>query len=250
MKKFTKTLLAAALVAGAGAANASIAYDKGGLNEAYMSAYDSTTGKTFTFDTGVTYNTLLANVSNAAYSLNFDLSGSNWTNFITGASTSAIKYVIGVGNAIDFGAMLTGAPLLPNTGTVFGFDTASTISNHAIDINSKTGVNIAENLSTIVLDTETPGVGQHANAASAWGGWNQDPQIAYGQVAGFQLGQLNLNDGSNIATTFAGKWKLDGNNLSFAAAPVSQVPLPAAVWLFGSALMGFFGINRRKSIAA
>ena len=27
-------------------------------------------------------------------------------------------------------------------------------------------------------------------------------------------------------------------------------PVPAAIWLFGSALIGFFGINRRKSITA
>ena len=250
MNRFTKTMLAVALAAGAGAANASIAYDQGGLNEAYMSAYDITTGKTFTFDTGVTYNTLLANVSNAAYALNFSLAGDNWTNFITGASLSAIKYVVGVGNTIDFGAMITGAPLLPNSGTVFGFDTASAIQGHAVDINAKVAVNNAENLSTLALDSESPGVGQHANARSVWGGWNADPQAAYGQAIGFQHGQLNLNDGSNIATTFKGVWKLDGNSLTFAAAPVSQVPLPAAVWLFGSALMGFFGINRRKSIAA
>jgi len=30
---------------------------------------------------------------------------------------------------------------------------------------------------------------------------------------------------------------------------VSQVPVPAAVWLFGSALMGLFGASRRKSTA-
>jgi len=30
---------------------------------------------------------------------------------------------------------------------------------------------------------------------------------------------------------------------------VEAVPLPAAVWLFGSALMGLFGVSRRKSTA-
>ncbi len=29
----------------------------------------------------------------------------------------------------------------------------------------------------------------------------------------------------------------------------SAVPLPAAVWLFGSALMGLVGVSRRKSTA-
>lgn len=243
-------MLAVVLVAGAGAANASIAYDQGGLNEAYMSAYDISTGKTFTFDTGVTYNTLLANLNNKSYGLNFDLSGSNWSNFITGASLTSIKYVVAVGNAVDFGAMVTGAPLTNSASVVFGFDTASAISAHAIDINSKVAVNNGENLSTLVLDSESPGVGQHGTASSVWGGWVQDPQALYGQAIGFQYGQLDLNTGGNIPATFAGQWKLDGNSLSYAASSPAPVPLPAAMWLFGSTLMGFLGLNRRKSNAA
>ncbi|WKJ92527.1 VPLPA-CTERM sorting domain-containing protein [Methylomonas montana] len=31
-------------------------------------------------------------------------------------------------------------------------------------------------------------------------------------------------------------------------APVSEVPVPAAAWLFGSALLGLFGVNRRKNV--
>ena len=31
--------------------------------------------------------------------------------------------------------------------------------------------------------------------------------------------------------------------------PVSPVPLPAAVWLFGSALIGFVGLGRRRKPA-
>jgi len=30
----------------------------------------------------------------------------------------------------------------------------------------------------------------------------------------------------------------------------SAVPIPAAVWLFGSALAGFIGFNRRKQVTA
>jgi hypothetical protein len=249
MKKFTKTMLAVALVAGAGAANASIAYDQGGLNEVYMSAYDISTGKTFTFDTGVTYNTMLANVSNAAFTLNFDLSGANWTNFITGADTSSIKYAVAVGNAVDFGAFITGAPLVTSSQITFGFETASAISTHAIDINAKVPFNNAANENTLVLDSESPGLGQHGTASSVWGGWVQDPQALYGSTVGFQYGQLDLNDGSNIATTFAGSWTLAGNSLSFGPA-VSQVPLPAAVWMFGAGLMGILRANRRNSKAA
>ncbi|AMK78338.1 MULTISPECIES: PEP-CTERM domain protein [Methylomonas] len=252
MKHFAKTMIAAALLAGAGSANASIQNNGGGDNEAYLSAYDITTGKTFTLDTGVTYNTLVANVSNAAFSLNFDLSAlSNWTNFITGATTSAIKYVVAVGNGIDFGAAITGAPLATSAALLFGYDTANAIQGHAIDINGKIGViNPAANLSTLVLDGESGNtVGQHGEASSVWGGWIQDPQASYGQAVGFQLGQMDQNTGDNIATTFAGQWKLAGNSLTFAAPPVASVPLPAAVWMFGAGLMGVLRLNRRKSMS-
>ncbi|OQW78660.1 MAG: exosortase [Proteobacteria bacterium ST_bin11] len=33
-------------------------------------------------------------------------------------------------------------------------------------------------------------------------------------------------------------------------APITAVPLPAAVWLFGAGLMGFLGLNRKKHLAA
>lgn len=261
MNHFTKTAVALALLAGASAANATVAYDQGGSNEAYLSAYDFTTGKTFTFDTGVSYNTLLANVSNAAYSLDFDLSGdSNWQNFITGATTSAIKYVVAVGNTVDFGAAVTSnSPLTAgaeNSGIYFGYQTASAIQNHAIEVNSGLVVNNALNVSKLALDSDSPGTGQHANADSVWGSWIQDPQADYGQAIGFQLGQLDQTDGHNIATTFGFMnsknqfvpkvWMLAGNSLTY----TSAVPVPGAVWLFGSALMGFVGINRRKAIKA
>ena len=204
----------------------SIAYDQGGLNEAFLSAYDSISGKTFTFDTGVSYNTLVANVNNAAFSLDFDLSGlANWTSFITGATTSTIKYVVAVGNANGYAAAMTGAPLVTSSALFFGMDTAAAISLHVIDINSKVAVNNAQNLSTLVLDTEAASSGQHYNAASAWAGWIQDPQVAFGTAAAFQLGVMDQETGDNIASTFAGTWNLTSTNLTFGAqTPVNNPP--------------------------
>jgi len=42
---------------------------------------------------------------------------------------------------------------------------------------------------------------------------------------------------------------VDGFGSSSYQLTASAVPLPAAVWLFGSALMGLFGVSRRKSTA-
>ncbi|GAB6141885.1 hypothetical protein JCM14076_26140 [Methylosoma difficile] len=45
----------------------------------------------------------------------------------------------------------------------------------------------------------------------------------------------------------SGKTKLSGGvNSSFSVFNTSPVPVPAAVWLFGSAFMGLVGVSRRK----
>jgi len=47
-------------------------------------------------------------------------------------------------------------------------------------------------------------------------------------------------------------FEFEGSNLSsgsFSAITPIATPIPAAVWLFGSALMGLFGVSRRKSTA-
>jgi len=50
-----------------------------------------------------------------------------------------------------------------------------------------------------------------------------------------------------IATTFAGTWSVNAaaGTLDYTAG-VSAVPVPAAVWLFGSGLLGLVGVSRRK----
>jgi hypothetical protein len=55
-----------------------------------------------------------------------------------------------------------------------------------------------------------------------------------GKVQSYVLGTVNVDAQGNV--TFAGN-----------AAPV---PLPAAVWLLGSGLMGLFGVSRRRAAAA
>ena len=57
---------------------------------------------------------------------------------------------------------------------------------------------------------------------------------------------------SGIASETLGYTTVNGANRvlqseEFAFASVSTVPVPAAAWLFGSALLGFFGFSRRKA---
>lgn len=58
-----------------------------------------------------------------------------------------------------------------------------------------------------------------------------------------------------IADPFADGWMLSGDNKNVVAyaglnITISAVPVPAAVWLFGTALIGFVGMARRTAVKA
>ncbi len=67
-------------------------------------------------------------------------------------------------------------------------------------------------------------------------GTSDDPQAFRPEAGDYDLTMLwGMNVGSN--TEQAGTWT------------IGAVPLPSAVWLFGSSLLGIIGISRRKKIA-
>ena len=71
-------------------------------------------------------------------------------------------------------------------------------------------------------------------------------------VATIQFQAVGLNTTNSILslTEFAGNpWASGGSGitpLNFVNGNVAVVPVPAAVWLFGSGLLGFVGVARRK----
>jgi len=56
----------------------------------------------------------------------------------------------------------------------------------------------------------------------------------------------NAGDSGSWATTALGDKNL--SHLSFYTSGMSPVPVPAAFWLFGTALIGFIGISRRTKV--
>jgi len=66
----------------------------------------------------------------------------------------------------------------------------------------------------------------------------------------YWITQTELNDGDNQISKL-GSFTLSANNI-LTYQGVSEVPVPAAVWLFGSALLGMLGFTRRgaKVVAA
>ena len=79
------------------------------------------------------------------------------------------------------------------------------------------------------------------------------------------LSYSNLQQGtylvgvSLLLNTFSDLWMLTSENqsneneyagLNITVSAVSAVPIPAAIWLFGTALIGFVGMSRRTSVKA
>lgn len=105
------------------------------------------------------------------------------------------------------------------------------------------------------------------NSSLPGGGTNFDPdgagpETAIGQIVAYSVGAVGSTPASNLNTiqfdVVAGQvytivlggyrngaWDhtIDGYRLT-----VSQVPIPAAVWMMGSGLLALLGLNRRKSI--
>lgn len=253
--KFSKTLLAAALFATAGAANAGIARgNTDATREAYMSVYDSVQALTYNLDLGISLAELIANVNNDDYRLTYDLSGdSNWQTFTQNLNAGSTVYSIATGRSNKLVVTLQEPVASPQT------NTGSTVSPFAVDIhageiNVRTGETASENLSTLVSDLDTEQTGQYNNFVDLFGTKSiADASIPFGTEAAFYLIQgLNINRqfGADDGLGFAGgtgRWLLAGNTLSFTAAPV---PVPAAIWMFGAGLLSMLGLTRRKAVAA
>lgn len=253
MKHFGKTLVAAALLAGAGAANASIATGSSTTSEAFLSVYDKSQTLTFTLDLGVTIGDLINNVANSSYALSYNLANNAmWTQFASNLDATQTVFGVAVGNGSK--QLITGMNEIAQYPTLtVAASIGTAIKNHANEIN--TGAlsdnpgsvftdNVANN-SSLVSDADTAFTGQHNDFNSIFGKVSlANANIAYGAAGDFWY-----YNGTSAHTLAAGKWTLSGDLLSYGPA-VAAVPLPAAVWMFGAGLMGVLRMTRRKHAAA
>jgi len=81
-----------------------------------------------------------------------------------------------------------------------------------------------------------------ANASEL--GMNYGDCTALGLMSGMLTGSLCMSGGVNLGAGGS----MAGFPSTLAISEVSAVPVPAAAWLFGGALMSLFGANRRKNV--
>ena len=74
---------------------------------------------------------------------------------------------------------------------------------------------------------------------------------ASGRTMSFEVKLVALNDGGaaleTALTTFGVSFHLSPEAV-LSPPPMSAVPVPAAFWLFGTALIGFIGFSRRTNL--
>jgi hypothetical protein len=287
MKSFNKTLLAAALMAAAGAANASgLVTSVGGGNELFLSVYDQgaaivdpstggTTynGETYNLDLHVTFDqlkagatTALAAFEGAGKSLAADPNWTAFSNFMS-SNPGSVRYLVATDNynlSANSGAeiFVSGStPLIPQTNLISLKPADIAIDGHAAAIATGAGAND----SSLIADKGGDATGSFnqggLGANGLWTGWQTlDPTQAYGTAVNFYYGGVSqissggrggaLKDAFQASdVTNLGQFLLAGSTLTFAPAGVSAVPLPAAVWMFGAGLMGLLRITRRKAAA-
>lgn len=227
-------------------------------SELLLNVVNYTAQNSYTLDLGVTIAQFLANPSQ---SLSFALNDNNFQSFAS-AYTAGDNVTWGVSGGHGVLAEVTDQP-------IYGFYTTSVTNLPAVfdentaDISNTMGV-----WNTLVSEIQT----QDANAnnlstfktvgqlgyTAVYGNnfLTALPFVAQGELGAalaFVHEKVNADDfDTGELEVFAGTWKLDltGNTGSLTYAATSAVPLPGAVWMFGAALMGMLGVNRRKAIAA
>jgi hypothetical protein len=271
--KLKATLLLAAALGVAGNASATLDTAASGNSAMIFSAWDPTTGKSFSEALGTNLNSFLPNgpsgslsfAPNATFTALFGsgatLSGN--TNLLWNVAAADSNNTLGVGDA---GTQFR----LAATTTVAGPPYSVSQQNNSQATGKFNGYigQLNSNTGGCVFGSNTGSCGSSSaadpwnvnNAAATWGAAAGLAGV-YSTAAG--IGQslfflLTASSGTSATTQVTGKtwyvnsssanetWTLQNDGTLVWSGSPSAVPVPAAVWLLGSGLMGLIGVARRR----
>lgn len=251
-----KILAVSVALAMSGAANASIlrTNSTNGSGEMFLTVWDKDAAQSYALDLGV--RTIDFN-ADWTQTLSYDLSGdANFANFmnssnnivytVAGADQSAwdiLNYGFLTTVSSDFESVRISASTYSRIGGVSG-----TIDVMALNSNTDSGdvidANFAANLSNFSLSSDT-GYAGLGTWGSNLGGTAITSTANIDSSVAFYAALMDSDWFTPIITELPNVWTLtSAGQLTYA--PVSAVPVPAAVWLFGSGLLGLVSVARRR----
>jgi len=274
--KFTKTLIAAALLASAGVAQAT---DANFQSDAVLSIFDYTNSKSYSIDTGVSFASLDPAYTAAAQAgtatdaqlqaFTPDLSGLNLT--VSAASDANFAALINAEGANDhlywslngtdtndfISTFTTSSTAAVNTqlqlaGTAEAFGGVITLIGSEVTAQSQASSTTANSIfegSINGADAAKYGLGVSGNSGNLVTGVQVNNNLNLWAV----YSNLNTNNyladnygALNLALTGTGA----GTVATLSVVPAtSSVPLPTSVWMFLSGVVGLLSFNKRKNSA-
>lgn len=261
MKHKLKAVIAAvALSIGAGAASAAIVQPSTGDGEMFLTVWDSVANVSYTRQLEINLGafTGTSNLSFAGDSL--------FASTFAGSSASNIMWNVVAGDNTPGSNQNTNGNLRLLTTSTNTVGSGISLTNAGLNAASNNTNTFVSALNAMGCDLNPSCATSDPSDAGFGGGGGWGPSFGnVGNVsnAGGGFGSLNfwyLTGGGGTIATQVSKTRfnaLDGVNpavwtlgtdggLMYSVGSVSAVPVPAAVWLFGSGLVGLVGVARRR----
>jgi hypothetical protein len=273
-----RTLVVAIAMAAAGTAQAAVIntddYAGGnglslgtGAGDLFLSIYDAARSQSLTLNLNLTANDFRTN--NAALMNTFSVQDALLQSFIAGSADSSqlIWNMGGISNSglgPDTGLFTTNGVGTFSAGATINPGVQGPIDGNALTVAMGYIEAYAQANSSYFSATSPNSAISAAGSASGfnstlWGTTfgtainfnNSATGLGSDQLVSFiALGATDVSDlgGVPVSTTYGGKFHIDGATGTVSYLGVSAVPVPAAVWLLGSGLVGLVGISRRKQV--
>ena len=257
-----KTLVAAIALAATGTANAAIetsGFDGQG-GEIFLTVWNPAAESSYALDLNVLF-TDMYSVTGEGAGFTRDLStDANWAS-VTAGATSGLQFAVTGGNAaLVFNSTfdgyvpgVTGAMSTANDSATFlsqatGSQATGTLVGRYEQMISRLNIAAGANDSSYVT------VGDDAyfdNPGTNWGNvdfiYDMEGSVDGGAI-GFFYNQTNYTGFDEVGNSVSqlGEFTLSSAGLLSYTAGTAVIPVPAAVWLFGSGLLGLVGVARRR----
>ena len=273
MNTIVKSAVAGVLALGASSAFAAYTAPQTDSSDLVLVVQNNSTQATYVLDTGISVSSVLpgtgsyvagASLSTALPQINATIpESSTLSSFLSSPAATGFSYTIDGATYSPYGSSTTAstsrnrtAGLLDGVFTSMGATTTpSNLANATLanGVNYVNGINLEVSSGAfqplLTAPESTSGAAYDSGAQQKFGLFSSNDLAALGSAVGL-FGVTGDGSSTALETYVLGSVTLSSAGvLTINNGAVSSVPLPAAVWLFGSGLMGLVGVSRRRKTA-